>query len=171
MNSAGSATKENEKVIESISGKISNFKSQFEELSQNLISSRFVKTIVDIGTAFLKLANTDLGQLAIKLGITVTAIGLFNAGLNKLKKTSASISLVGLLTYIRVLGTDAATSTFSVNALTASLAKMAAMKLVAMAENPLTWVVAGTAAVYGLAKAFNSVNTSPKEYYENKNEK
>ena len=162
MNSAGSATKENEKVIESISGKISNFKSQFEELSQNLISSRFVKTIVDIGTAFLKLANTDLGQLAIKLGITVTAIGLFNAGLNKLKKTSASISLVGLLTYIRVLGTDAATSTFSVNALTASLAKMAATKLVAMAENPLTWVVAGTATVYGLAKAFNAANTSSK---------
>ena len=167
MNSAGSATKENEKVIESISGKISNFKSQFEELSQNLISSRFVKTIVDIGTAFLKLANTDLGQLAIKLGITVTAIGLFNAGLNKLKKTSASISLVGLLTYIRVLGTDAATSTFSVNALTASLAKMAATKLVAMAEDPLTWVVAGTAAVYGLAKAFNAVNVSSTEYYNN----
>lgn len=167
MSSAGSAVKENEKVIESISGKISNFKSQFEELSQKLISSKFVKTIVDIGTAFLKLANTDLGQLAIKLGITVTAIGLFNAGLNKLKRTSASISLVGLLTYIRVLGTDAATSTFSVNALTASLAKMAATKLVAMAENPLTWVVAGSAAVYGLAKAFNAVNTSSKEYYEN----
>lgn len=167
MNSAGSAVKENGKAVESITGKINTFKSQFQELSQNVISSKFVKTIVDMGTALLKLANTDLGQLAIKLGVTATAIGLFNAGLDKLKKTSTSINLIGLLTYIRVLGTDAAISTFSVNTLTASLAKMAAVKLVAMAENPLTWVVAGTAAVYGLAKAFNAVNVSSTEYYNN----
>lgn len=167
MNSAGSAVKENGKAVESITGKINTFKSQFQELSQNLISSKFVKTIVDMGTALLKLANTDLGQLAIKLGVTATAIGLFNAGLDKLKKTSTSINLIGLLTYIKVLGTDATTSAFSVDLLTTSLIKMVGVKLVALAQNPLTWVVAGTAAVYGLAKAFNATNVSSKEYYDN----
>ena len=42
-NSAGSALKENEKYLDSINGKIAEFKATFEELSMTLIDSDFVK--------------------------------------------------------------------------------------------------------------------------------
>lgn len=56
-NSAGSALEENEKVLESIEGKISIFKATFEEMSNNLIGSDLIKTIIEIGTGLLSFVN------------------------------------------------------------------------------------------------------------------
>lgn len=58
INSAGSALKENEKYLESINGRISIMKASFEDLSRNLISSDFVKDIVDLGTGLIGVLNT-----------------------------------------------------------------------------------------------------------------
>ena len=55
--SAGSALKENEKVLESIQGKINIMKASFETLSNNVISSDLVKAFVDAGTGILDLLN------------------------------------------------------------------------------------------------------------------
>lgn len=65
--SAGSAMAENEKKLDSINGKISIFKAQFEELSTTLIKSEFVKSIVDAGTALLSVL-TNIANLTDKLG-------------------------------------------------------------------------------------------------------
>lgn len=62
MNSQGSAMSENEKVLDSIQGRINNFKSSFEELSQNIISSDLVKFFVDLGSAILDFFNSDFGK-------------------------------------------------------------------------------------------------------------
>lgn len=62
MNSQGSAMSENEKVLDSIQGRINNFKSSFEELSQNIISSDLVKFFVDLGSAVLDFFNSDFGK-------------------------------------------------------------------------------------------------------------
>lgn len=54
---AGSAMKENEKYLDSIQGKLSIMKAEFETLSQNVISSEFVKSVVDFGSGLLEVIN------------------------------------------------------------------------------------------------------------------
>ena len=56
-NSAGSALAENEKVLESIQGKLNIMKATFETLSQNFIGSDIVKFVVDMGTGLMELIN------------------------------------------------------------------------------------------------------------------
>lgn len=56
-NSAGSALKENEQVLESIQGKINIFKAVFQDLSKNLISSDIIKVVVEFGTWIIGTLN------------------------------------------------------------------------------------------------------------------
>lgn len=77
-NSMGSAVKENSRYMESIEAKINNFKAAFQELALTFINSDFVKQIIDLGTALLKFANTDLGQTIIKIaafGVALKGLG------------------------------------------------------------------------------------------------
>lgn len=53
-NSMGSATKENEKYLDSIGGKVQQFTSSFQSLSTSLVSSDLAKVFVDMGTGILK---------------------------------------------------------------------------------------------------------------------
>ena len=98
LNSEGSALNENAKYINSIEGKVSNLKSAFEELSQTLISSDFIKGFVDFGTLLLKIANSDMGRLvmsAAALTIGLKALGGAASGIfSTFKKFSVLISSV-----------------------------------------------------------------------------
>lgn len=53
INSIGSAMKENERYMESLSGHIGVFKAQFQELSNVTLDSDFLKAAVDAGTGLL----------------------------------------------------------------------------------------------------------------------
>ena len=83
--SAGSALKENEKVLESIQGRINIMKASFETLSNNVISSDLVKAFVYAGTGMLDLLNgiakviDALGGLKTIL-LTVTSVLLIAKG-------------------------------------------------------------------------------------------
>lgn len=66
-NSAGSALKENEKYLDSINGKIAEFKATFEELSMTLIDSDFVKQVIELGTGLLDVLNV-LAKVIDKVG-------------------------------------------------------------------------------------------------------
>ena len=57
MNSSGSALKENETYLDSINGKIAQFAATFEEISNNVINSEFIKVTVDAGTGILGYLN------------------------------------------------------------------------------------------------------------------
>ena len=76
---AGSALAENEKVLDSIQGKINVFKAAFEALSNSVISGDLVKTIVSIGTALLNGTNAVI-RFANSFGglktVLVAVIGL-----------------------------------------------------------------------------------------------
>lgn len=73
---SGSAMKENEKHLDSIQGKLDQFKSAFEAFSNSFIESDVVKFFVDAGTTILKILNSISSQC----GITEIAItGLFMA--------------------------------------------------------------------------------------------
>ena len=77
MNSSGSAMAENEKIMDSIEGKVKSLQSAWQEFSQKILSSDFLKMIVDIGNAFMFLANSGVGQFIIKgavLAVTITGI-------------------------------------------------------------------------------------------------
>lgn len=78
MNSQGSAMSENEKVLDSIEGKVNAFKSAFEELSKSVINSDFIKGIVDLGTSLLKFLNSD--TMKFLATFTTTLITLRNLG-------------------------------------------------------------------------------------------
>lgn len=112
-NSAGSALKENEKVLESIQGKINIMKASFETLSNNLISGDLVKFFVDAGTGILDFLNgiakviDALGGLSrvllIVSGIIATIkadsiFSFFGQMQSKIIKTGSSVlSFVGNL--------------------------------------------------------------------------
>ena len=65
--SSGSALKENEKYLDSINGKIAEFKATFEELSMTLIDSDFVKQVIEFGTGLLNVLNV-LAKVIDKIG-------------------------------------------------------------------------------------------------------
>ena len=167
MNSAGSATKENEKVLESITGKIQNLKSQFQNLARQLISSDLVKFVVDLGAGFLSLANTGLGQFIIKATLATASVIALDVALKKLKKTDFGSEIASLTKKIFSLGKAAGTSTFSIKALGTSflgLGKNALAGLAPLMASPLGWVIGGTALVVGLAKAVDYLTDTTRKY-------
>lgn len=77
---AGSALAENEKVLDSIQGKINVFKAAFEALSNSVVSSDIVKTTVSIGTGLLEITS-DVFKLVNALGGLKTILAVI-IGLN-----------------------------------------------------------------------------------------
>ena len=71
--SAGSAAKENEKVLNSLNGHIKTFKSEWESLVNSKATQDVLKFIVDIGTNLLKIINA-LGGLKTILLSTLAII-------------------------------------------------------------------------------------------------
>ena len=88
MNSAGSATKENGRYMESLQAQIQALKAEFQEFATNILSSDLVKGFLQAGTAILKFANTDLGQAISKIllfNLTVNGVsGIFKLFGNKI---------------------------------------------------------------------------------------
>ena len=79
MNSTGSTTRENAKVVDSIQGKISGLQSAFEELSQTVVNSDMIKIMLDLGTALLKIANSDISRFVMSfatLSIVLKGLGM-----------------------------------------------------------------------------------------------
>lgn len=70
MGAAGSAMKENEKQIQSLEGRITLFKAAWESLSETLLDSEGLKSIVDMGTGAIE----TLDKLVQSIGGVGTAI-------------------------------------------------------------------------------------------------
>lgn len=83
LNSVGSAAEENEKYLNSVSGKVTLFESAVEDLSNSAIDSDFIKFIVELGTTGVK--NLDrfietFGMLGTTLTVGGIAAGIKNVG-------------------------------------------------------------------------------------------
>jgi len=57
-NSEGSAMKENDKYLDSIQGKMNQFKTSVQELANTTINTDDIKMIVDLGTELLSIVNS-----------------------------------------------------------------------------------------------------------------
>jgi hypothetical protein len=69
INSAGSASKENEKYMESLEAKVQKLRASFQELSSDIVDSELVKGILNIGNALLDLGKTPMGNFIIQAGL------------------------------------------------------------------------------------------------------
>lgn len=90
--SAGSAAQENAVYIDSINGRINQFNSEFEKLASGTISDDFIKRVISLGTAMLKLVNS-LGGLKGILPAVIALLAVFNTQL----VVTAGASVVGAL--------------------------------------------------------------------------
>lgn len=84
LNSNGSAARENEAVLDSIQGHLQKLTSAWEELSRSFVNSDFLKTVLDIGSAFLKLANSGIGKFIIKGALIIGLLTLLKNSFTKL---------------------------------------------------------------------------------------
>ena len=90
INSAGSAMRENEAYQESLEYQTNNLKATFQDLANNVIDKELISSILKLGDAFLKLANTDIGVLVTKIGL-LTGAGW---GLSSLIQVSKIIPVI-----------------------------------------------------------------------------
>lgn len=136
MNSAGSAARENEKVLDSIQGHIQSLNAAWEQLSRNAFSQEFIKRVIDFGTVILNIANSGFGRwisqsaligVAFLSLVTVISKGVkafqnFKLALDNWKKSGLNVStiiqvitnkekLLKLQTDINNIGTKKATMT------------------------------------------------------------
>lgn len=94
LNSQGSALSENGKYLDSIEGKMANLNSAFEQLASNTISSDFVKNVIDLGTALLNFANSDIGQATTKLAGLLVLLKAASTGFSRITDAVKASTLV-----------------------------------------------------------------------------
>ena len=78
LNSVGSASEENEKYLDSISGKTAQLSSAFEQLSNTLLNSDVIKFFLDLGIGATDAAN-GIAELTGVLPILTTALSTLTA--------------------------------------------------------------------------------------------
>ena len=88
MNSAGSAMEENEKYLDSITGKLALLKSAYQSLSETMVNSDGVKFVLDGARGLLevleKIASiSDVGAITSVLGGILTGAGIAPVNLEK----------------------------------------------------------------------------------------
>ena len=84
LNSVGSAAEENEKYLNSVSGKVTLFESAVEDFSNSAIDSDFIKGIVELGTTGVKGLDAFIekfGMLTTLLGAGGIVAGIKNIGI------------------------------------------------------------------------------------------
>ena len=90
IDSAGSAMKENEAFQESLEYQTNNLKATFQDFANNVLDKEVITTVIKAGDAFLKLANTDIGQLITKVAL----LGGLSWGFTSLVKVSKLIPII-----------------------------------------------------------------------------
>ena len=92
QDATGSAMRENERYLDSINGKIAQFKTNFESLSATLIDSETVKGVVDFGSDALNVIDTLMQNLGTFPTLLATIAGAA-AGVKSVGKTNCPLTL------------------------------------------------------------------------------
>ena len=94
MNSTGSAVKENERYLDSISGRIAQLNAAFEQLSTTLLDSGVVKGLVSFATGIIDAANAVVeltGVLPILISSLTTIVSFKADGFNLFSSMDGTI--------------------------------------------------------------------------------
>lgn len=156
LNSAGSAVQENEKYMDSLAAKVSQFKSAWEALSNSVVNSDLVKVIINLGTGALKALNTDIGTTITQFTLLT---GAFTGAVSIGSKFIANL-LPGLK--------GVATAMAGISA--------AALPIAAAIAGITTVAIAGYSAwqdykevVYGAVDAYNELTAETKKTFAETN--
>ena len=153
--SMGSAQKENEKVMDSISKKVEILKSQFQQLVIGKGGlQELAKTFLNVGIAILKFANSDTGKTIIQITALITAISLLTKGIISLGTnitTKALMAIAGLTAEEAAATIGTLTFSEAIEVVTHKLYEMA----IALLENPIFWVGAALVATIAIFNKFN----------------
>lgn len=160
INSAGSATKENEAYMDSMSAKLNLLKAQFQELvlGEGGLQNA-AKWFLDLGVNILKFANSDIGQLIIQLGLLATAFSVVTKAILTFSATNFGTSIGLIVTEIGAFIAGASNMTNVITALTIS-----------MESCPLFWGALAVTGIVLIVKAIDSVTVSLEEQIEKLNE-
>lgn len=101
MESSGSAMQENAAYMESLEAKTTAVKAAFQELSMGVVDSDMVKGVLDLATALLQIANTDIGHVIVQFtllsGVLTGISGMIIKGLG------LPVAITSVLPYIALL--------------------------------------------------------------------
>lgn len=153
MNSAGSATRENERYMEGLEAQTQSLKAEFQDFANNVITKEFVH-------GALKLANTALEKLNGTFGTSLAQVALISGSV------AGAVSIVG--TVITKLGiiVKASATTFSALA-SGGIAAAGGIGAVVSAAAPWLAVAAGVIAL--IAKLGNGYKTVSERLEETNN--
>lgn len=186
LNSAGSALSENEKVLESVAGKMNLLSAAYEQLSNDVLDSDIIKAFVDSLRVIITLFNDldDLtGGLSSNLLLIVTTVGLVTAifGAFKVQIAGAGTAFVGLLTKLKT-GTVLTSLSAALKAVVAQISAftsgtaaaagsttLAAGAMGGLSMATLGWIgIAATAVIGGmkLYQLYQEMNVSLEELQE-----
>lgn len=177
-NSAGSALEENEKVLESIQGKLDIMKATFEALSQNLIGTDIVKFVIDMGTGLMELINSilkvvnALGGLKTVLLAVGSALLISKGGLIAYKAALLGVAAVekvitffgslksGIVTIINIIpNAIIAWKSYAAGVVSANTAIQASIPVIGLVLAAISAVVAGISLFGKSAKDLNELNS------------
>lgn len=161
LNSEGSALAENTKRMESLQGKTQQLQSAWQDFARNTIDSGMLKSILSLGTALLKFANTDMAKAIAMTAALLVGSKLLITGLSSLK-TVIVTNGQALFQYLLIMqGVPAAEAAAS--AATLGLAGSIKLLTTALLSNPLFW---GALAVTGIAALIGHLSDLKKEARE-----
>ena len=149
-NSTGSALKENEKYLDSIKGKVSQFTSATQKMWKNTISSDFIKSIIDFGTTLVNVVDSGFVRFIGTTALLTAGIYGLGIGIKALGKTTVGTALGVAALDLAQKGLLATTK-----ALWATLS-----------ASPLFWITAAVVGIQGLVSAFNALNVSIEKQKE-----
>lgn len=164
MASIGSAVEENEKHLDSVNGKIEQFKASFQSFSIAFLESSFVKGIVDFGTGIMDVL-TGIATLISKLGglktvlLALTSYLLIaKGGLIALKIQMIATTVVtklvaafnaikaGIINIIQIIpNAIAAWRAYAAGTVSASTAMQASIPVIGLVLAAITMLTAGMA--------------------------
>jgi len=149
--SSGSAMKENEIRLGSMQSKLNQLSNTTASFWNNTIDTDFIKGIIDSLNGLIKvldiLINNSFSSFIIQVALMSTALYGLSISFNALKAST-------LGTTVGVIALDVAEKGLIVTtrALTAT-----------MLASPLFWIVAGTAAIYGIIKGVTALRNANEE--------
>lgn len=159
--SAGSALVENEKVLDSIQGKLNIMKATFETLSQNLIDSDIIKFVVDMGTGLMEFINGVLKVIDVLGGLKTILLLVSSLSASWLTNTVMRLATVLFTKFPSILSIISALKTgiiglgeniryaglawqyYAAGQMTASSVMQASIPVIGLVLAAITLVVAG----------------------------
>lgn len=144
--SLGSADREMDVMLSSWESKTNILSNKWTQFISHLVDTDLVKGGLDVMIGAVEVLDSDFTQLAATVGVVTLAV----SGLQRVLALVAATRIGGVIASLLA----------GVNSLQGALMGIATI----LAGSPLFWVTAGVAALYGVVKVVDALNTTTEEH-------